>query len=448
VVLGSSYNRRITATTPIQITGPAAGHPWLQTAADRGGQHVLGTLNNCSAGITPWGTVLTCEENFNQYFANADMLPDSDPRKATHRRYGLPAGASERKWERFDPRFDLAQEPNEPFRFGWTLEVDPYDPTAIPRKRTALGRFKHEAASFLVGSDGRVGIYMGDDERFDYVYKFVTAGRYDPNNRAANRDLLDAGVLYVARFNDDGTGEWLPLVFGQGPLTAANGWQSQADVLIRTRLAADALGATKMDRPEDIEVSPVTKKIYAAMTNNSNRTETQVNKANPRPANRHGHIIEMAEQDDDPAATRFTWSIFMLCGDPADESTYFAGFDKSQVTPISSPDNLIFDAAGNLWIFTDGQPSTIRRNDAVFAVPTEGADRGHLRPFCSGVPGAETASGCFSADGETLFVSIQHPGEGGSLEQPISRWPDGSNVPRPSVVALWKTAPGEKRIGS
>jgi uncharacterized protein len=447
-VLGSPYNRRITATTPMLVTGPAAGHPSLRTSVDPSGQWVMGTLNNCSAGITPWGTVLTCEENFNQYFANNGRLPDSDPHKAVHQRYGLPSGASERKWERVDRRFDIAQEGNEPFRFGWTVEIDPFDPNSMPRKRTALGRLKHEATGFLVGPDGRVGVYMGDDERFDYVYKFVTAGRYDAGNRADNRNLLDDGTLYVAKYNDDGTGEWIPMIFGQGQLTTANGWESQADVLIRTRLAADALGATKMDRPEDIEVSPVTKKIYAAMTNNTNRTDVQVDKVNPRARNRDGHIIEMAESGNDPTSTRFTWSIFMLCGEPSDAGTYYAGFDKSQVSAISSPDNLIFDQAGNLWIFTDGQPGTIRRNDTVFVVPTEGQDRGHLRPFCSGVLGAETASGILSADNETLFVSIQHPGEGGTLDRPVSRFPDGTNVARPSVVAVWKTAGGEKRIGS
>jgi secreted PhoX family phosphatase len=446
---GSFYNRRITAETRMLLTGPAAGHPWLQTGDDPTGTIVRGMLNNCSGGKTPWGTVLTCEENFNQYFAHLDRLPDADPRKAVHRRYGLPTGASERKWERFYSRFDLSREPNEPFRFGWTVEIDPYDPTATPHKRTALGRFKHEGATFLVGQDGRVGVYMGDDERFDYVYKFVTAGRFNPSNRAANRDLLDSGTLYVAKFRDDGTGEWVPLVFGQGPLTPSGGFSSQADVLIKTRLAADAVGATKMDRPEDIEVNPLSRKIYLVMTNNTRRTMEQVDAANPRANNRDGHIIELTEADDNPTATRFTWSIFMLCGDPAtDPSTYFAGFPKDQLSAISTPDNLIFDRHGNLWIFTDGQPGTIRRNDAVFAVPTAGPERGHLKPFLSAVPGAETASGDLSDDNEALFVSIQHPGEGGSLVRPLSRFPDGTDLPRPSVVVAWKTGSGEARIGS
>jgi secreted PhoX family phosphatase len=448
-VVPSRYNRRITGTTPIEITGPAAGHAWMQTSADPSGRRVLGTLNNCSAGKTPWGTILSGEENFQQYFANLDMLPDSDPKKAAHRRYGLTAEASERKWETFHRRFDLAQEPNEPFRFGWMVEVDPYDPASTPKKRTALGRTKHEGATFQVGANSRVGVYMGDDERFDYMYKFVTAGRYNPSDAAGNRDLLDAGTLYAARFNDDGTGQWLPLVFGQGQLTEANGFSSQADVLIRTRLAADRVGATKMDRPEDIDFNPVNKKVYAAMTNNTNRTAAQVDKANPRASNRHGHIIEFADAGDNPTATTFTWEIFMLCGSVlGGDQVYAAGYPTRDLAPISSPDNLVVDKAGNLWIFTDGQPGTINVNDSVFAVPTQGPERGHWKPFFNGVPGAEVASGDLSADNETLFVSIQHPGEGGTVEKPISRFPDGTTTPRPSVVAVWKSSTGDKRIGT
>jgi secreted PhoX family phosphatase len=449
VVVGSPQNRRITGETPMQITGPAAGHALLQTSEDPGGTRVRGTLNNCSAGKTPWGTILTCEENFNQYFGNLNMLPDADPRKAPHRRYGLTAAASERKWETFHRRFDLAQEPNEPFRFGWTVEVDPYDASSTPRKRTALGRFKHEATTFMVGPDGRVGVYMGDDERFDYVYKSVTARPMSRTDRTANADLLDSGTLYAATFNDDGTGQWLPLVQGQGNLTPANGFASQADVLIHTRQAGDAVGATKMDRPEDLEFNPVNNKVYAAMTNNTNRMAGQVDAANPRAGNRHGHIIELADDGDDPTSTTFTWEIFMLCGSvAAGDEVYAAGFPTRDLAPISSPDNLAVDNAGNLWIFTDGQPGTIDVNDTVYAVPTAGPERGHLKPFLSGVPGAETASGDLSADNETLFVSIQHPGEGGSLDEPVSRFPDGAGMPRPSIVMAWKADTGEKRIGS
>ena len=448
-VVGSAYNRRITAETSMEITGPAKGHPWLRTPDDPSGVTVRGTLNNCAGGKTPWGTLLTCEENFHQYFANLDALPDNDPRKAAHARYGLPAGATERRWELYHARFDLAREPNEPFRFGWVVEIDPYDPSSTPRKRTALGRFKHEGATVVVNGDGRVVVYSGDDERFEYIYKFVSSGRFDPRSREANFDLLDEGTLYVARFNDDGTGEWLPLVHGAGPLTAENGFASQADVLINTRGAADLLGATKMDRPEDIEVNQVNGKVYCVLTNNTRRQPDQVNAANPRPNNKHGHIIELTEDGNDYAATTFTWKIFMLCGDPAnpDDQAYFAGFDPSLVSPISSPDNITFDRAGNLWIATDGQPGTFRKNDGIFVVPVEGPERGYLRQFLSGPRGAEICGPEFTPNGAGLFCAVQHPGEGGTFAQPASTWPDGIAPPRPSVVVVTREH-GRPVIGS
>jgi LPXTG-motif cell wall-anchored protein len=432
-------NRRITATTPIRISGPAAGHAWLQTSADPEGRTVAGMLNQCAGGKTPWGTVVTSEENFHQYFANLNSLPDTDPRKKVHARYGIPREASERKWERFYDRFDVGKEPNEPFRFGYAIEIDPYDPGSTPVKRTALGRFKREACTFAVAPDGRVAVYSGDDERFEYIYKFVTAGSYNPNDRRANMNLLDAGTLYVAKFNDDGTGEWLPLVFGQGPLTPENGFASQADVIIKTRLAADALGATRMDRPEDIEPNPINRKVYIVLTNNTQRaTEGKpgTDAANPRPANKFGHIIELTEANDDYAATTFSWDIFMLCGDPKDESTYFAGFPKDKVSMIANPDNITFDLDGNMWIATDGQPGTLKVNDGFFAVPVAGPERGYLRQFFSGLPGGEVCGPEFTPDNTTLFLNIQHPGEGGTYEQPLSVWPDGTSPPRPSLLAI------------
>jgi uncharacterized protein len=432
-------NRRITGTTRIEITGPAAGDEWLKTSGDSDGKWVLGMLNNCSGGKTPWGTVVTAEENFNQYFGNLNGLPDSDPRKAVHRRYGLTPAASERKWERFYSRFDVAKEPNEAFRFGWAVEVDPYDVNSTPKKRTALGRTKHEAVQFTVAPGGQVVVYMGDDERFDYVYTFVTAGKYNPSDRASNMNLLDEGTLYVAKFNDDGTGQWLSLVHGQGPLTDANGYGSQANVLIRTRQAADLLGATKMDRPEDIEVNPVNKKIYAVMTNNNQRgaaNRPATDKANPRANNVSGHIIEMTEADNNHAATTFTWDIFLLAGDPSDASTYFAGFSKAQVSPIAAPDNIAFDNAGNLWIATDGQPSALKNMDGFYAVPVDGPERGHLRQLYATVVGAEVCGPEFTPDNKTLFLAIQHPGEGGTHAKPTTTWPDNAGLPRPSVIAI------------
>jgi uncharacterized protein len=439
---GSRYNRRITGTTEMLVTGPAAGHEWLKTSADPTGTKVSGTLNNCAAGKTPWGTVVTAEENFHQYFANRDSMADDDPRKAAHERYGLPEGISERAWENFYDRFDLAKEPNEPFRFGWAVEIDPYDPNSMPKKRTTLGRFRHEAQTFVIAPDGRVVCYTGDDARFEYIYKFVTDGTYDPANRAANMDILDSGTLYVAKFNDDGSGEWMPLVYGQGPLTVDNGFYNQADVLVKTRQAADALGATKMDRPEDMEPNPVNKKVYVALTNNTKRGVDAgapgPDAANPRADNKYGHIIEFTEQNDDHAALAFNWEIFILCGDPADPETetYFAGYPKERVSKISAPDNVAFDTVGNLWIATDGMGKTLGVNDGIFAVPVAGPERGRVTQFLSSVKGSEVCGPEFNTDDTALFLNVQHPGEGGTYDEPVSTWPDGTAPPRPSLVVV------------
>ncbi|HEX5868285.1 MAG TPA: PhoX family phosphatase, partial [Beijerinckiaceae bacterium] len=271
VVPSSRYARRITAETEMEITGPAAGHALLQTAADPAGRRVKGMLNNCAGGVTPWGTWVTCEENINYYFWG--KLADSHPQARSYKRYGVPVGRY--NWGTWHDRFDINKEPNEPNRFGWVVEIDPFDPASVPKKRTALGRFKHEGAAGITNKDGRYVIYSGDDERFDYVYKFVSRGTVNPSDRAANMDLLAEGTLYVAKYNADGTGEWLPLVHGQGPLTEANGFKDQGEVLIHARLAADRLGATKMDRPEDVEVNPRTNKVYAMLTNNNRRTAQQ-----------------------------------------------------------------------------------------------------------------------------------------------------------------------------
>jgi hypothetical protein len=443
----SPYNRRTTAKTVCQITGPAAGHELLKTSEDQTGTLVQGTLNNCAGGVTPWNTIITAEENFNQYFANLGMLPNSDSRKSQHTRYGLTTGASERKWERFYDRFDISKEPNEPFRFGYAVEINPFNPNTPPKKRTALGRFKHEAATFAVAPDQRVVCYTGDDERFDYMYKFVTEGKFNPSLGAANGDLLDKGVLYAAKFNDDGTGVWIPLVAGQGPL--AN-W-TQAEICINTRLAADLVGPTKMDRPEDIEPNPVNGKVYCVFTNNTQRGTSgrpATDKANPRANNLHGHIIELTEKNGDPAATEFTWDIFMLCGNPsvATDGAYFAGFDPSRVSPISSPDNIMFDKQGNLWISTDGQIGTFRMNDGIYVVPTEGPDRGFLRQLLSGLPGGELAGPALALNDRYLFASIQHPAEGSTLANPSSKFPDGG-IPRPAVVVV-ENAGGSRVIGA
>jgi secreted PhoX family phosphatase len=447
-VLDSRYNRRITGTTPMEITGPAAGADLMRTSEDDSGARVVGTLNNCAGGVTPWGTIVSGEENFQQYFANLAQLGEDHPAYASHARFGIPEESSERRWEEFYGRFDLTQEPNEPFRFGWGVEFDPYDPTSTPKKRTTMGRNKHEGHTSAVAPDGRVAIYTGDDERFEYAYKFVTANPYDPDDRAANTDLLDEGVLYVAKFNDDGSGDWLPLVHGEGGLTEANGFASQADVLVNTRFAADALGATKMDRPEDFETNPVTGKVYLVCTNNNQRTLEQTDEANPRTENVHGHIIEITEDANDHAGTTFTWQMFLLAGDPAQGSTWFAGFDTEAVSPISSPDNIAFDVDGNLWISTDGLANNLEGNDGLFVAPTEGENRGQVQQFFSAVVGAEVSGPVFNPDNSALFASVQHPAEGSSYQEPATRWPDGGGMPpRPSVVLI-QTDDGVGRVGS
>ncbi len=453
VVAGHAANRRITAETPMELTGPAAGADLLKTSEDPTGTRVRGMLNNCAGGTTPWGTVLTCEENFDQYFANVQAV--TDPRvRALHDRIDFDEGATERRWELHHARFDLAREPNEPFRFGWVVEVDPQDPSSTPRKRTAMGRFKHEGATSKVAGDGRVAFYMGDDTRFEYVYKFVTAGRYVEGDRQANAALLDEGTLYVARFDGDaqgrGTGTWLPLVQGQNGLTPENGFASQADVVINARGAADLLGATRMDRPEDIQAHPSNGRVYAVFTNNDERgveANPGPDAANPRPNNTGGHIIEIAEDGGDAAATRFGWEFFMLAGRPDDPTTFFAGFPRDQVSPIASPDNLAFDNAGNMWISTDGQPDALGFNDGFYAVPVEGQDRGHVRMFASMPRGAEATGPAFTPDGTTFFAAVQHPGEGGSIAQPLSDWPDRAQPPRPSVVTV-RRLQGDPRVGA
>lgn len=431
---------RITATTPLEITGPAASIALLQSAEDPTGMRVIGTLSNCAGGTTPWGTALTGEESFQQYSRNISALAEDDPARIAHQRYGL--GEEEeldRRWEEFYPRFDLAQEPNESFRFRWVVEIDPDDPTSTPKKRAALGRNKPEGATSAIAPGGQVAFYSGDDERFEYAYKFVTAGTFNPDDRAANLDLLDEGILYVARFNDDGTDEWMPLVYGEGPLTEANGFASQGEVLAMTRLAADLLGATKMDRPEDFETNPLTGKVYLACTNNSRRTIDQIDLANPRPNKFAGHLIEITETDNDHAATRFDWEISIFAGNPEESGAWYGGHEG--VSPFAAPDNITFDRLGNIWIATDGLPDNLPGNDGLFVAATEGEERGLSRQFFSTVPGAECSGSTFTPDNSALFVSVQHPGEEGSLEEPRSLWPDGEVAPRPSVVLITNQDP-------
>lgn len=460
------YNRRITATTEFEVRGPAAGSALLKTKADPTGTKVLGTLNNCSGGVTPWGTVLSGEENFNQYFGNAEKVTDADVAKKL-KRYGIEGGASERRWENFDPRFDLTQELNEVNRFGYVVEVNPWDASSAPVKHTALGRFKHEAATIHVTADGSVVAYSGDDERFDYMYKFVSAKKVQPGVGASsmrhNMTILDEGTLYVAKLTGDhaaeidgsgkvptggftGKGEWIRLLE-----TGADGkgksfvdGMSAEEVAVFTRLAGDKVGATKMDRPEDFETNPKTGKVYVALTNNTKRGEEGKpgpDEANPRKLNKNGQVLELT---DNHTGTEFTWTLLLVCGDPAAADTYFSGFDKSKVSPISCPDNLAFDPYGNLWISTDG--NALKSNDGLFAVVLDGPNRGETKQFLTVPRGGETCGPIITE--KQVIVSVQHPGESddATVDKPLSNWPDGGTTqPRPSVAVVWKKNGG--RIG-
>ena len=446
VVPPGRYNRRIHAGTPMRLSGPAAGHARLRTTADPSGTRVLGTIGNCAGGVMPWGTVMIAEENFNGYFGGD---PGKTSEARNYRRYGLRA-KSRYSWSAHHHRFDLEKEPNEPNRFGWMVEFDPYDPASVPVKRTALGRFKHEGANATVNRDGRIVVYMGDDQHFDYIYKFVSAGRFDPANPAAGRDILNDGTLHAAKFNADGTLDWRPLVWGAGPLTPANGFGSQADVLIETRRAADLMGATPMDRPEDIEPNPVTGVVYVMLTNNARRKPRQADAANPRGANAHGHIIEMIPpgrgRDADHAASTFRWEVPLMAGDPAkiaQNTRYHTGVTAAGW--LSRPDNCAFDSRGRLWIATDGAPRA-GFADGVWATDCEGDGRMLTRHFFAAPRGAEFSGPCFTPDDRSFFGAVQHPAaeKGSNFAKPSTRWPDFRDdmPPRPSVVAITKNDGG------
>jgi secreted PhoX family phosphatase len=441
-VKGAKLNRRITVNTEFRMDGPAAGSWMLRTAADPTGRRVRGTLNNCAGGTTPWGTVLSGEENFNQYF----YATGTSPREA---RYGLDQDGDERGWREVDPRWDAtsADYANEPNRFGWIVEVDPTRPNSTPVKHTAMGRFKHEGANVVVAADGRVVAYMGDDERFDYVYRFVSRDKYRRGRgRSAarhNRQLLSHGDLSVARFTgdgledgvSDGVGRWIPLT--KGGRSMVPGF-SVDQVLVFTRLAADAVGATKMDRPEDVQPSFRNGKVYVACTNNVQRGrpgEEGPTEVNPRSRNKDGHVVEITPDRGVHTARRFSWNLILICGDPGTAGTYFGGY-QGEVSPIACPDNLAFDSVGNLWVSTDGQPSALKYNDGLFKVPLSGPERGRVQQFLAVPTGAETTGPVIrDRDGEgRVFVCVQHPGEDGTWEAQQSKFPDyvpaGTRAPR------------------
>jgi uncharacterized protein len=464
-VVAGTRNRRITATTEMTADGPAAGHDRLKTSGDPTGRVILGTFNNCAGGQTPWATYLTAEENVHGYFWT-NQMDDAARRKTSglggaqqksYERYGVPANWY--NWGAHVDRFNVDKEPNEPNRHGWIVEIDPFDPAATPVKHTALGHFRHEGAEMIVNKDGRVVVYSGDDAQFEYVYRFVSNERYRPGDKAHNMGLLSEGTLSVARFDEDGTLKWLPLVFGEGPLTPENGFRSQADVVIDARLAADLLGATPMDRPEDVQPHPSTGKVWVMLTNNERRQPDQRNKANPRAENVFGHIVEMTPPDGDHGADAFRWDVMIRCGDPRIAAVGALWHpDTSASGWFASPDNCAVDAQGRLWVATDQGRSWAKtgKADGLYAVETEGDRRGLSRLFFRAPVGAELCGPCFTPDGETLFLAIQHPATDGvkewkpfgresTFEDPATRWPDfrPDMPPRPAVVAVRKKGGGK-----
>ncbi len=475
-VANSPYNRRIHGNTPIALQGPAAGHALLRTAADPAGTEVLGTLNNCGNGWTPWGTYLTCEENFNGYFGwNGPRTPS-----ALESRYGITQGGFGYLWHEVDPRFDVNANPNEPNRHGWIVEIDPFAPASKPVKRTALGRFKHENAACVVAANGKVVVYMGCDERNEYLYKFVSSGTFDAANptSAANRRLLEDGTLYVARFDAGassgdrmGTGVWIPLLFGSNGLTPANGFTGPGDVLIRARQAADRVGATMMDRPEWVAANPANPaQAYLTLTNNNRRggstannpdgstaggsARPPVDEANPRDNNVWGHIVRFTGDGNDAAGLSFTWDIFVMAGQPSVTGARAPSANINAGNLFNSPDGLGFDGFGRLWIQTDGSYANsgdfanMGNNQMLAADPATK----EIRRFLVGPAGCEITGLSFTPDRRTLFINVQHPGEVGShpnrpagyagdnwiARNPtaFSRWPDGANATRPRSATV------------
>lgn len=449
-VLDSPYNRRITLNTAMEITGPAAGDTRLQTKADPTGKKVFGTVGNCAGGKTPWGTVLVAEEGFGGAF-QGDPDNIADPVEArNHHAFGIEPG--NRNWGDHDHRFDIATEPREPNRFGWMVEYDPYDPAFTPRKLTGLGRFEHEGFTLVSKPGQPIVAYGGDDDEHQFVYRYVSRGIYRPDDYAANRDLLTDGTLYAARFDEGGSGRWLPLVFGEGPLTAENGFRNQADVLIDARRAAALLGATPMDRPEDVETNPVNDCTYVMLTKNRKRKADDIDAANPRARNSAGHVLEIVPPGThgqrEHAADSFKWNTFLLGGNPNAENPGERGaYGQQSAGAISAsgwfanPDNVAFDKRGNMWVATDGCED-FGFHDGLWAMATEGELRAAPKHFFGCPQGAEVCGPEFTPDGSTLFIAVQHPadGDGSTFDRPMHRWPDSDPAlpPRPSVLAIYR----------
>ena len=411
----SELARRIHVNTPMNVSGPAAGHPLLQTP---NGNVVLGTVNNCANGYTPWGTYVTCEENFHGYFGSTDAAWSASESQV---RYGFSQNGSGYGWHLYDKRFDLGDPDyrNEENRFGWVVEIDPFDPAQMPVKRTALGRFKHEGATVHVDDQGRVVVYSGDDERFEYIYKFVSADSWRAM-RARGESPLDRGTLYVARFDEDGTGRWLELSLNVPALAAR--FSDMGELLVNTRIAADIVGATPMDRPEWITVG-ADDQVYCALTNNSRRTVADA--ANPLAPNADGHIIRWSETNGF-GGRAFAWNIFLIA-----EDTHGADDEDT----FSDPDGLWADPDGRLFIQTDGgQKKGLNNQMLVADIMT-----GELRRLFTGVTGCEITGITVTPDRRTMFINVQHPGGGdpSATNFPVPNGvPDGVTVPRDATVVI------------
>jgi secreted PhoX family phosphatase len=427
VVKDSPLNRRITHETEMTLAGPLAGHDLVKTKADPEGMTVKGTMNNCGSGRTLWNTFLTCEENFNGYFGATGEMPEGEG----YARYGI-GGQGRYAYEVHDARYDLSQEPNEPHRHGFVTEIDPADPTSTPIKRTALGRFKHENAAMVQAADGRIVVYMGDDERGEYLYRFVSNGVWEEGTNGG--DLLNDGTLYVAKFNDDMSGAWLPLT----PETTG---MELPEILAFTRMAASAAGGTTMDRPEWVAANPLKAEAYVALTNNSKRGEgatnaggddMSTNAANPRETNEYGQIVRWTPAGEDHAADAFTWDLYVMAGNPEVYDNVYGGSENVTAgNMFNSPDGMAFSSDGMLWIQTDGDDS----NEGDFAgqgnnqMLVGNPETGEIARFMTVPNGAEVTGLCWSLDRKTAFVGVQHPG---------GSWPMESGKPRSSIVAVWR----------
>jgi uncharacterized protein len=465
----SKLNRRITANSVMEMTGPVAGSAFVRTKFDPQGFYTRGTLNNCAMGYTPWGTYLTCEENWAGYF-KPDAITRPAPREQT-RYLSFNQGydwwrAPGDDYERFntDASGASAKEDyrNEANGQGWVVEIDPFDPDSTPKKRTALGRFAHEGAWVAPVVGGLpVVVYSGDDSRGEYMYKFVSRKKYRPG-RARKDDLLEDGTLYVAVFNDDGSGEWRALdihnkdfkrrvaAWVAADPVNRSGFTSQADVLINTRTAADAVGATRMDRPEWCVIDEKTGYVYLTLTNNTNRgvsANQPVNASNPRRANRDGHIIRWKEDGGRYEALKFRWDLFMFAGptlartqalglDPIYAGQAFPGTAQQAYLPetatFNSPDGCWVDPNGIFWIQTDGYADAARGygNQQMLAADTK---TGEVRRFLVGPRDCEITGITMTPDCRTMFVNIQHPGERGN-----SAWPNinGETRPRSATIVI------------